>query len=125
MALNLSEVAAGAERDPFGRSAKNPGAKLDADKPRVGLMLRDFANALMAVAEVTTAGADKYSPSGWLKVPRAAERYDDAKGRHLLEGYAETNESLAVTHLAQEAWNALAVLELKLRMPTTEKGWDE
>ncbi len=93
-----------------------PGRKDDQGKARVGLMLCDFSLALMAVAEVTTYGAEKYSDSGWLHVENAGTRYDDAKGRHMLLGYSETSDAESgQTHAAMEAWNALAKLELMLR----------
>ena len=93
-----------------------PGRKDDQGKARVGLMLCDFSLALMAVAEVTTYGAEKYSDSGWLHVEKGISRYDDAKGRHMLLGYRETCDvESGESHLAMEAWNALAKLELMLR----------
>ena len=79
-------------------------------------MLRGFSLALMEVAKVTTVGAEKYSPDGWLDVPDGIDRYDDAKARHMLEGYIETHDGdIGTLHMAQEAWNALAKLELCLR----------
>jgi len=103
------------EKDPNGIDAHAPGAKLDAGKPRVGLMLEGFAKALLEVAKVTTYGADKYTPHGWRSVPDGINRYDDAKGRHLLEGYVnELDRETELLHLAQEAWNALAKLEMVL-----------
>ena len=51
-----------------------------------------------------------------MEVPDAPKRYDDAKGRHMLQGYIEERDpDTGLDHLAQEAWNALALLELKLR----------
>ena len=93
------------------------GTKHDQGKPMVGLMLTDFSRALEAVASVTTFGAGKYSPSGWLGVPEAERRYTDALCRHLLadlRGEATDAES-GQPHLAHAAWNVLAVLELRLR----------
>ena len=93
------------------------GVKHDQGKPMVGLMLTDFSRALEAVASVTTFGAGKYSPSGWLAVPEAERRYTDALCRHLLadlRGEATDAES-GQPHLAHAAWNVLAVLELRLR----------
>tara|TARA_R110000803_G_scaffold56795_1_gene114208 strand:+ start:1682 stop:2092 length:411 start_codon:yes stop_codon:yes gene_type:complete len=115
MSINLGEYLKG-EADPHGTDAHAPGAKLDAGKPRVGLMLSGFARALLAVSEITTHGALKYSENGWMEVPDAPKRYDDAKGRHMLQGYIEERDpDTGLDHLAQEAWNALALLELKLR----------
>lgn len=82
-----------------------------------GLMLQDFARALEAVATVTTFGAQKYSPSGWLAVPEAERRYTDAFCRHLLAGLRgeATDSESGLPHLAHAAWNVLAVLELQMR----------
>lgn len=109
------------ERDPHGRDPHSPGAKLDDGKPRVGLMLRDFARALTAVAEVTTAGADKYTPSGWRHVPNGVERYEDALGRHQL-AVERRDPDTNLLHAAHRAWNSLAVLELMLMLEEEEGG---
>ena len=98
-------------------SVSQGGVKHDQGKPMTGLMLRDFARALEAVATVTTFGAQKYSPSGWLAVPEAERRYTDALCRHLLadlRGEAADSES-GLPHLAHAAWNVLALLELRSR----------
>jgi hypothetical protein len=105
------------DRDPHGLDPHAPGAKLDAGKPMVGLMLRGFPRALRAVAQVTTYGAQKYSPNGWQFVPDGEARYTDAMGRHLL---LETEEGpydgeSGQLHAAMVAWNALARLELLIR----------
>lgn len=99
------------ESDPKGLSPHAPGAKLDAGKNRVWLMLEGFAPALSllmeeytshpsrriidatramarwpwaleAIAEVTTVGAKKYTPGGWAEVENGFARYMDAYGRH-------------------------------------------
>jgi len=104
------------ENDPYNIEQHKPGAKLDLGKVRVGLMFKGFPRALIKVAEVVTYGANKYSPLGFLEVPNAIERYDDAKGRHLLRGHIEeTDPETNLTHMAHEAWNALAKLEIYLR----------
>ena len=93
----------------------DPGVKLDKGKVRVGLMFRSFPRALLKVAEVVTFGAEKYSPLGHLSVDNGKERYDDAKGRHLLEGYIEEKDSESdCLHMTHEAWNALVKLEFHL-----------
>jgi hypothetical protein len=105
------------ESDPTGRAANEPGAKLDAGKPRVALVLRGFARALWEVSKVGTFGAKKYTPNGWMEVPEGVDRYDDAKMRHFLKeamGEADDADS-GIHHAAHEAWNALARLELLLR----------
>ena len=61
-------------------------------------------------------GAEKYDDDNWLLVDDAIKRYRDAKGRHMLLGAIEPHDNESgLTHLAHEAWNALAVLELHLR----------
>ena len=105
------------ETDPTGRSAKDPGAKLDAGKVRMGLMFFCFARALEAVGQVSTYGAEKYSDGGWQHVPDGSQRYTDAMLRHLVaEGTGEQiDPDSGLLHSAQVAWNALARLELMLR----------
>jgi hypothetical protein len=92
------------------------GMKYDAGKPRAGLLVRDFARALEAVAEVTTFGAEKYAPGSWRTVPAARERYGDAFLRHIFKDAAgeEIDPESKLLHAAHIAWNALALLELEL-----------
>lgn len=106
--------------DPNGIDQHAPGAKLDNGKPRHGLVLGAFANALTEVAKVGTFGANKYSDNGWLSVPNGLARYTDAMLRHHFAeaGGEELDEDSGLRHAAHRAWNALAVLELALR----EKG---
>jgi len=91
--------------------------KHDEGKPPVGLMLSDFPRALLAVAEIAGYGCRKYgSPSGWQNVDNGVRRYDDALGRHLLaQSISDTDEESGLLHAAHLAWNALAVLELRLK----------
>lgn len=104
------------ERDPNGFDPHKPGAKLDAGKPRIGLMFKGFARALIRVAEVTTYGANKYTPDGWQTVPDGEARYLDAQCRHMLKGFIEECDAdTDIEHMAHDAWNALAKLELALR----------
>lgn len=106
------------ELDPAGRPPHTPGAKLDAGKVRAGLVNRGFARALLAVGEVGTFGAQKYTPHGWVEVPDGEARYTDALHRHLLQGALEDHDpDSGLLHAAHAAWNALAVLELMLRVP--------
>jgi len=104
------------ESDPSGKSAHIAGAKLDHGKVRAALVLGAFAGALWEVAMVGTFGANKYSDNGWLKVPDGQARYDDAQMRHWLRSHmGETvDPDSDLDHLAHEAWNALAKLQLKL-----------
>jgi len=115
MADNAREL--GLEYDPTGIEASTPGAKLDAGKNRLGLVLGDFALALQAVGEVGTKGAAKYSDHGWLSVPNGEARYADAMLRHhFAEAAGEKHDAQwGLLHAAHRAWNALALLELELR----------
>ena len=105
------------ERDPLGTDPHTPGAKLDAGKPMVWLCLAGFSNAMAAVADVTTKGAIKYTPNGWMKVPDGEARYMEAFGRHMLAlGRGELcDRDTGCLHKAQMIWNLLASLELELR----------
>jgi hypothetical protein len=103
------------EKDPNNIPAGEPGAKLDAGKPLAGI-LSDFSLALLAVIDVGTFGAKKYSRGGWQSVPNGEERYFDAEWRHLLKSRNEDlDEDSGLLHLAHQAWNTLARLELRLR----------
>ena len=98
-----------------------PGAKLDTGKIRPSLIIEGMARAVWAVSEVATFGAAKYTPDGWVLVPNGTERYADAGYRHTLKraiGEPVDSES-NLNHLAHEAWNALAKLDLYLREEET------
>lgn len=122
-----------AEHDPTGRSAHEPGSKLDAGKRRPALVLGGFARALSAVADVGTYGARKYTDNGWRTVPDGIERYSEAMLRHWLsEAKGEQCDlETKLLHAAHLAWNALARLELMLsgadkeRMAKTEAAMGE
>jgi len=103
--------------DPNGLSQHELGAKLDANKPRVSLVLSGFARALWAISEVGTYGAVKYTDKGWESVPNGQERYEDAEFRHTLKRWMgeDIDQESELNHMAHEAWNALAKLELRLR----------
>lgn len=111
------------ESDPSGLDANVPGAKLDAGKQRPALMLSGFANALSRISEVTTKGAAKYSPNGWMQVANGIERYQDAAYRHQLSLWQgeKVDEDTSCDHEAQVIWNLLASYELKLRKELQSK----
>lgn len=110
------------ENDPNGKLPSEPGAKLDQGKVYASL-LGDFGRALMAVAENSTMGAQKYSRGGWQSVPDGITRYRDAAWRHLLKRSKEEFDSdpdtvqrgYKIRHLTATIWNLLAELELTLR----------
>lgn len=108
------------ETDPNGLSLNSPGAKADAGKNRVWLFMSGFSNALEEVSKVTTIGANKYTPNGWVDVPNGIARYMDAFGRHMLKLGAgnvmdDDVNGTGCYHKAQMIWNLLASLELELR----------
>ncbi len=92
------------------------GVKLDEGKPRLDLVLGDFADALWCVGAVGTYGANKYTDKGWQEVDNGLERYGNAMLRHYLnyrKGIMFDAES-GLAHLGHMAWNALAILQLYL-----------
>ncbi len=105
------------ELDPNGVDAHAGGAKLDAGKNQLGSILGGFSNALMAVGEVGSLGAQKYSLGGWTLVPEGKRRYTDAMLRHFFKENTDGlyDNDLPVLHAAQVAWNALARLEFILK----------
>ena len=113
----LEEIRTQYEADPTGRSAHEKGAKLDAGKNRLGLVLLDFAPALVEVGKVGTFGANKYTDHGWLTGPNGEQRYTDALFRHLMaEGVGEElDRDSELLHASHLAWNALARLTFILK----------
>ena len=117
------------EKDPNGKDAKAGGAKLDAGKPNVWRGLLDyFPRACLAVGDVSSRGAAKYSWKGWETVPDGEARYADALARHIVKEAIEGPYDIGpggipeVLHASQVAWNALARLELLLRRLEKEKN---
>ena len=105
------------KKDPNGLDAHDPGAKLDAEKVRLGLVLHGFSRALLAVGKVGTYGAAKYSDNGWMQVDDGQRRYTDAMYRHLMSEASgeDCDYESNLLHAAHTAWNALARLELMLK----------
>ena len=104
------------EKDPTGRGAHDLGAKLDAGKPMPRLVFDGMSLALMEVIKVGTMGANKYAVDSWQHVPDGISRYKDAGDRHrLYRVREELDPDSHLLHLAHEAWNRLAELELTLR----------
>jgi hypothetical protein len=98
------------ESDPSGKSSHEPGSKLDMGKQRAGLVLGGFQNALKAVVEVGTFGANKYTDNGWRSVDGGLKRYEDALWRHLLERGCD--EQSGLPHRWHALWNMMALIEL-------------
>lgn len=99
------------EQDPNGLKVGVPGAKFDDGKISVRVLKR-MGLALMAVADLGTAGAKKYSFDGWVEVDNAVERYEDAMIGHMLKEAFETEDpDMRFPHEVQVAWNALTRLQ--------------
>lgn len=87
------------------------------EKPRVfNTLVKQFPLAFKAVAGRSELGHKKYLDidqdwQGFTRLP--IEQYEDALVRHLMQdGEPEETE---LDHLTALAWNALAILERKLR----------
>jgi len=113
----------GGEVDPNGINANAPGAKLDAGKVQLGMVLQGFNRALKHVAQVGTKGAIKYSKFGFLEVDGGQSRYTDAMFRHWFKECTgevydmideQGNPGTEELHAACVSWNALAGLEFIL-----------
>lgn len=86
------------------------------------------------IVKVYTAGSKKYGDNTWQNLPNGLQRYKAALLRHLLEFEKgnEVDEETGCLHVAQVAWNAIAMLWIsKHKVPkktTTEdllKALDE
>lgn len=96
------------------------GKKFDEGKAPVTQFLRQFPLAIECLAKLSEYGHKQYGEAeddaawdNWKKVPNALFRYEQARGRHLIEKNGEIDES-GFYHVAHDAWDALAVLQLKL-----------
>ena len=85
------------------------GLKYDDNKPRWDLLPLD---EIADVVDVYTAGAAKYGPNNWKHLEDGYNRFKAALFRHLLaHERGETNDpETGCKHLAQVAWNAIAML---------------
>lgn len=84
--------------------------------PIVRCCLRQFPDALEAIAFVSAYGLEKYEveseDQAWRKVLNGDKRYLDADGRHLIrDGYDDESGYL---HAAHHLWCAAATLQLLL-----------
>ena len=66
------------------------------------------------IVKVYTEGAKKYGPDRWQNLPDGIRRYKAALLRHLVEFDKgnEIDEETGCRHLAQVAWNAIAMLHI-------------
>lgn len=93
------------------------GVKHDKDKLKFAKVLKvQFPLAIKAVVNRSTLGHIKYADTdadfqNFTRIPDPESSIEDALLRHLfLDG-----EDLEIDHYVAVAWNALALLELKLR----------
>lgn len=105
------------EKDPNGKDLHSVGAKGDAGKLMVSVVLQGFARALLEVSKIGDFGAKKYTKNGWVEVEDGPRRYADARLRHWLKRSIgeEIDPDSKMLHLAHEAWNILAELDLFIR----------
>lgn len=81
-------------------------------KVRWELLPLDIINE---IAKVYTKGAEKYSDNNWKLLENGYERYKGALLRHLAANDQNSiDEETGCYHLAQVAWNAIAMLWFKL-----------
>ena len=82
------------------------------NKVRWELMPLDILNE---IAKVYTAGANKYGDNNWKHLDNGYERYKGALLRHLAANDINPiDDDTQCFHLAQVAWNAMAMLWYKL-----------
>lgn len=96
------------------------------DKIRMELVDQGFPNALLELAKVMTwANENKgYKDHDWKNIPNAENAFKGAAARHRVKFDAQrsfgnemlecTDEESGIIHLAHEAFNVLALLELAL-----------
>ena len=89
------------------------------EKPKLfNTIFKQFPRAIKAIAERSELGHKKYADidqdyQGFTRTPNAFEEYQNAVIRHLMQdGEPEETE---LDHLKAVAWNAIAILEIKLR----------
>jgi hypothetical protein len=95
-------------------------------KIAIELFDEGFPNAIMAVSEVMTWAAEYkgYKPHDWKNLPQAETAFLAAGSRHRVKRHIQTAEGLSpiervddeshLLHLAHEAFNVLAQLELTI-----------
>lgn len=81
------------------------------DKPQLSELFK-FGHALVALVRVMEQGAKKYAKDNWLKGGRPDKDYLDSLTRHLkaFVGGEVYDPETGCMHMAQVAWNALALI---------------
>jgi hypothetical protein len=89
------------------------GLKFDAGKTRMSLLPFD---ALRAIADVLTFGAQKYKAHSWRTIPNALERYKDAALRHwvALESGEWLDPESKLPHVGHLGCDVLFIVALAL-----------
>ena len=87
------------------------GVKLDTGKLKMSLIPQE---ALIALAEVLTFGAEKYTPDGWRTVKDAKTRYTDALLRHYCayQSGEENDSESGLSHLKHMLTNIAFLVTL-------------
>ena len=112
-----------------GKVTPKAATKDDGGKPMVySLFLAYFPRAIREVARVSEYGMKKYhakpETQGFRAVPDAVRRYGDGLVRHLLDEITDgpiNEKDGGVRHMAQQAWNAMARLEVALEKEERER----
>lgn len=87
------------------------------------LALGGYINLRRELARIFTYGCTKYGEESWKTIPDGLKRYKSACLRHLDEFYRGNyinEDDGGMLHIAQAAWNALAVLWLEENNKTKE-----
>lgn len=84
-------------------------------KAELGYIL-DFNRALDAVAKVCSQGAVKYKPRNWKAGGKPDKEYIESCLRHLRDwaNVGQYDPDIGTLHIANAAWNLLALLELNI-----------
>lgn len=125
--LELFVGESGPTRDPETSSIARPVLEeRKLGKISIELFDEGFPNAIMAVSEVMTWAAENkgYKPHDWKNLPEGRTAFLAAASRHRVKRHiqhvsgvaveAQTDEESKLLHLAHEAFNVLAQLELAL-----------
>lgn len=96
--------------------------KNDVKDNKVRMDLLPFAE-LEEIAKVYTAGAKNYGDNRWQNLPNGYDRYKGAMLRHLceVEKGNDIDKDTGCLHIAQMAWNAIAMLHFKMEEYRREK----
>ena len=98
------------------------GLRFNAGKNQLNLVPPD---ALWALGEVFTKGAEKYAANNWLK-GMDWSKVEGCMMRHLLKYQMgeDRDEETGCLHMAHVAWNAMAILTYQLRGIGTDDRQD-